>query len=315
MGARFEVQGVGAATLLGEAAPLILRAKAAPLFELEQAVLAHADVESVHDMRVASRRTREAMRLLAPVYRRRTLEPWKGRVRSITRSLGPVRDADVFIEAITSLGPDLAGGGRRAAAFLVGHSLGMRERDLEPLSDGLSGVAISRDRSAFERAVARTREGEAARRPVRWLARGAIEARANEVVAGQERAMAGGDDEQHHALRIAYKRLRYAAEVFRPCYGAEFDELYGVLSAYQDALGELHDAQVFSATIEGRYADGSAARAGVRRADLDAVRAALLPVEVAARERFAQLVLERPARELRIALLAPLAEAGGSECA
>lgn len=314
MGGRFEVQGVGAETPLGEAAPLIMRAKAAPLFELERAVLTQADEESVHDMRVASRRTREAMRLLEPAYRRRTLGPWRDRVRAVTRSLGPVRDADVFIEAIAGLGPDLPGGGRRAAAFLIGYSLGRRERDLGRLTDDLSGVAICRDRDAFERAVTRTRESEVALRPLRCVAAGAIEARASEVVADQERATAGGDDEQHHALRIAYKRLRYAVEVFRPCYGADFDELYGVLSAYQDALGELHDMQVFALTIEERRADGSAARAGVRGSDLDTVRAALAPRADGARARFARLAAEHPAEDLRRALLAPLAGGSGAQC-
>lgn len=315
MGARFEVQGVDAGTPVGEAAPLILRAKAAPLFELERAVLARADEESVHDMRVASRRTREAMRLLAPVYRRRVLEPWRDRVRAVTRALGPVRDADVFIEAITSLGPDLTAGGRQAAAFLVGYSMGTRARELERLGDDLSGVAISRDRTAFESAIARTRENGAARQPLRRLACGAIEARANEVVADQRRALAGGDDEQHHALRIAYKRLRYAVEVFRPCYGEGFDELYGVLSAYQDALGDMHDVQVFSAVIDERHADGSAARAGVRRPDLDVVRTVLAPRADDARGRFARLTIEHPAGDLRRALLAPLVDEAGASCA
>lgn len=314
MGGRFEVQGVGAATPLGEAAPLILRSKAAPLFDLEPVVRTEADEESVHGMRVASRRMREAMRLLAPLYRRRTLDPWKDRVRTITRTLGPVRDADVFVEAIGTLSSGLSGGGRRAVAFLVGYSLGRRERDLELLRAGLSEIAIGGERQSFERAASRVRDADISRRPLSWLAHSAIRARVDEVVVRQQQVCADGDDDQHHALRIAYKRLRYATEVFMPCYGSRFDGLYDVLSAYQDALGDLHDAQVFSAVIADRYEDGSVARAGVRGSDIDAVHAALVPRADEARGRFTRLVEKHPAESLRRELLAPFTDQGGAPC-
>ena len=107
MDQRFAVHGVDAHSPLKEAAPAILLAKAEPLFELEAAASGGADMDAVHDMRVASRRLRESMRLLAPLYPPAAFSAWYKRVRRVTRALGPVRDSDVFIDAFSRLNRSL----------------------------------------------------------------------------------------------------------------------------------------------------------------------------------------------------------------
>jgi CHAD domain-containing protein len=120
MNKRFIVPGVSARTPLSQAAPALLLAKAEPLFRLEEAACGGDDMDAVHDMRVASRRLREAMRLLAPLYPAHRFDPWYRKVRRITRALGPVRDSDVFIDAFSRLNPSLGEGGSHAVAFFVG---------------------------------------------------------------------------------------------------------------------------------------------------------------------------------------------------
>ena len=105
MDKRFEVDGVDASTPLVDAAPRVLSVKAAPLFELEAAARGGADADAVHDMRVASRRLREAMRLFQPLWDSSAFQRWYRRVRRVTRSLGPVRDSDVFLEELAQLAP------------------------------------------------------------------------------------------------------------------------------------------------------------------------------------------------------------------
>jgi CHAD domain-containing protein len=50
--------------------------------------------------------------------------------------------------------------------------------------------------------------------------------------------------EQLHALRIEFKKLRYAVEFFREVLGEESKSIIGELKNLQDHLGELHDADI-----------------------------------------------------------------------
>ncbi len=44
-----------------------------------------------------------------------------------------------------------------------------------------------------------------------------------------------------HGLRLHGKRLRYAMELFRPCYGTAFETYLGLLKDAQGILGDLND--------------------------------------------------------------------------
>ena len=111
---------------------------------------------------------------------------------------------------------------------------------------------------------------------------------------------------EQHALRIDYKRLRYAVEAFAPCYGDAFDALHATLTAFQDTLGELHDVHVFAEMVRDPVRAQAARAAGVTDAGLDEVVAVL---DGRARERFAAfsaLAEAYPADTLLPALLLPL---------
>lgn len=305
MDGRFTVPGVSADTPLSEAAPAILRARADALLDLEVTSAGGMGPEAVHDLRVASRRLREALRLLAPAYGGRGLRRWHRRVRELTRAFGPVRDADVLVEALEQVRTGLDAGGQRAAVFLAGYALGRRERDLIQLSGSLPEIGLITGRDRFERDIDHA-AGTVAGDPLSSLAHDAVSGR-SEVVSATRAALTDAQDPAgHHELRIAFKQLRYAVEVFAPCYGDDFGTLYDTLKGFQDSLGEMHDAQVFAGIVEERRRDGSAAAAGVRRRDMDSVLAALLPAREAARERFVALSAAHPAGDFTKMLLAPL---------
>lgn len=82
---------------------------------------------------------------------------------------------------------------------------------------------------------------------VRELVRRVMRTRFDEV-----RRLAGGFDQRDqrglHALRIACKRLRYAAERFCKL-EPSLKPLAEVLSTMQDALGEAHDRDVLLAIL------------------------------------------------------------------
>lgn len=64
------------------------------------AAIEGADIEGVHDVRVASRRLRAAMDIAAPAFPRRWYKPLHQSAKEITRALGEVRDRDVLLEAL-----------------------------------------------------------------------------------------------------------------------------------------------------------------------------------------------------------------------
>jgi len=303
---RFAVAGVQALTPLGEAAPSLLLAKAEPLFALENAATGGTDMDAIHDMRVASRRLRETMRVLESLYPTDEYARWYRRVKRITRALGPVRDSDVFIDDFSSLAKDVGEGGRRAVAFLVGRRMGVRERELASLNHELARLDLEKQRRSLRRVAHAVGASAEVKRPLADFAHAAIAERAAAVLGALPGALSEENVYEQHALRIDFKRLRYAVEVFAPVYGEDFDALHDTLTAFQDVLGEMHDVHVFLDMLRDASLIGDARRAGVLRADVEEIATIL---EARAHRRFVsfvKLVAEHPAPELLAALLLPL---------
>ncbi len=306
MNKRFIVPGVDAHTPLAQAAPALLLSKAEPLFALEEAARSGADADAVHDMRVASRRLREVMRLLAPLYPPRPFGTWYKRVRRITRALGPVRDSDVFIEDFTRLGTHVGAEGKRAVAFMVGYRTGCREHELEVLNAELARLDLAENRRSFEAFARRLADPASAGDPLAGFAYGAVAERAATVFGAQPVALVPENVTRQHELRIDYKRLRYAVEAFAPCYDESFDGLHETLTAFQDTLGDMHDMHVFLEMLRTPERIEAAARAGVSADALAEVEAVLEARAQADFERFVGLVSAHPAELLLPGLLLPL---------
>lgn len=310
MNGKFAVQGVDARTPLGIAAPALLAARAEPLFDLEAAARGGADSDAVHDMRVASRRLREALRLLGPLYPTREIRARYREVRRITRALGPVRDADVFISEFGTLAALVGKGGKRAVAFLVGYRTGLRERELEILNRELSRIDLRQSRRTFSKVVCSVSRSADAGRPLADFAHAAIGERAETVFGAQPAALNESAVLQQHALRINYKQLRYAVETFAPCYGSDFDSLHGILTEFQDTLGQLHDAHVFLDMIRSPGLMASGAPAGVSESDFAEIVTLLEAHAHEAYARFERLAAKYPGESVRPMLLDPLDTAG-----
>ncbi|HEY5541005.1 MAG TPA: CHAD domain-containing protein [Coriobacteriia bacterium] len=303
---RFAVTGVDAFTPLVEAAPALLLAKAEPLFALEGAASSGADIDAVHDMRVASRRLRETMRLLEPLYPQREFRDWYKRVRGITRALGPVRDADVFIAEFAGLGKSLGEGGRRAVAFLIGRRMGAREHELVTLNRQLAHLDLAESRRTLRKLARTVRSSPDEGRTLAGFAHAAVAERAGVVFGALPGALPEDNVAQQHALRIDFKQLRYAVEVFAPVYGEEFDDLHDTLTAFQDTLGDLHDLHLFLDLLREPELAETAARAGVSAEDLGEVITLLEQRAKQTFDAFSALAAQHPASELLPALLLPL---------
>jgi CHAD domain-containing protein len=199
------------------------------------------DVESVHQLRVATRRLRATLDLFAPVMHKTFVESAQRDLGWLGRAIGAVRDLDVLADAVAgraaqldlelrgALGPlTLAIGERRAAAHaaLLGSLGSLRCRRLR------AGLAAFADSPPPARRQERL--GELAPDLVRPLLR--------HVLRAGRRIDADSPPEDLHRLRVRAKRLRYALETLRGRDGKPIAKSIRRLMRLQDVLGEHQDA-------------------------------------------------------------------------
>jgi CHAD domain-containing protein len=207
------------------------------------------DARSLHQARVASRRLREALPLVASGDRRRRLER---KVRGITRALGPVRELDVALQILdeleTSDVPRPAVRRLRQAVLDERRSLHrdmLRRLDRCDL-DKLAKKAIAAARQQDERATAkRATPRRAAAAKVRVARRAEALSEAMATAAGLYLP------DRLHEVRIAVKKLRYALEVWGAVSKARVATQIRTLKQAQELLGRMHDLEVLIARTRG----------------------------------------------------------------
>lgn len=108
-----------------DAAAAAITVRAEEVFDHAEGVLDLADIERVHDMRVATRRLRAAMEIFAPCFPKREFKRALRDVKTLADALGERRDPDVAIEKLEQTASGLTAEDRPGIEGLV-HEL--RER-------------------------------------------------------------------------------------------------------------------------------------------------------------------------------------------
>ena len=243
-----KVQGLEPGISFRVAAATILNAKAKPMFALEKATRSGKDIEALHDMRVASRRVREAMRIFEPCYETKTFRKHYRGVRRVTRTLGAVRNFDVCIDFFSKFRKRLEEpDAKEAAAYLLKQKKKARrqarKRMLRKL-DKLDLKGMKKPLRAFLSDPVRGAEGEDPDMVTR--AQVIVEDRLDDLFGYREAIEEESDVDALHQMRIATKRLRYAMETLYIVFkDKEFDELYDTVRGMQELLGDIHDLDVF----------------------------------------------------------------------
>ncbi len=202
-----------------------------------------SDPEDLHDMRVATRRLRAALRCYRPALTSDLHDALARDLRWLGRRLGAVRDLDVLLERFEGSGT--------LPAFLA-HLRRRRDAARGRLLEALGSERYLRLLSALD-AVCRgwsiEAVPEAALYPVG--AHAAVEARAarDRLVRDGDAALARPEAERLHRARIRAKRLRYVLEFHEELGGEGVREAVRRLTSLQDHLGAHQDAVVASDEI------------------------------------------------------------------
>jgi len=240
--------GVLADDPVAEAARKVLRFHLARMIAREAGAREGRNSEEVHGMRVATRRQRAAWRVFGEAFRPRRTKRYRTGLREIAGRLGAVRDLDVLLEAADLYRTDLPKAEARGLEPLLAdwrtrradaHVLLVRELD----SDGYRRwVDDYRDFVRTEGSGVRP-VGPVQPHRVRDTAASRIWA-AYEHVRGYEPVLRWADVETLHELRIAGKWLRYTLEFVREPLGPDSGPLIARVTALQDHLGLMNDADV-----------------------------------------------------------------------
>jgi CHAD domain-containing protein len=213
--------------------------------------------DAVHDMRVAIRRLRSTLRTFRGLWNRPRSEALRGELKWLGTQLGKVRDGQVMSTV-------LAGAVHREPPELIAGPVAARlQRRLaaetlpaqEDLRDTLESSRVGALLADLDALLLRQPN-----RPRRWVTKRADRAltRAERLFARADRTRPEERDRALHEARKAYKRGRYAVEVFKP-HRKSARRLAKRLGRLQDVLGEHHDTVVLRQLLreEGMRAYGA----------------------------------------------------------
>lgn len=216
----------------------------------EDKVQAGDDHDAIHDMRVATRRTRSALRLLGGYYRRKHVKRLLKGLKALADALGAVRDLDVLLI-------DLRGRKDEQLSELVERLEQARAAAHDDLTEYIDGREYKTTLAQLAAFATAPDDLADITPPAPIQVRHVVPVLLHEQLAavrgfdplfdGEEGAQP--DFEALHDLRIAFKRLRYAVHFFRDALGTSIDPFLGDLKAIQDHLGRLNDVVVFGKAL------------------------------------------------------------------
>jgi triphosphatase len=228
----------------GGVAFAILRRHFGQMLAHEPGVRLGEDPEELHDMRVATRRLRAALKLYSDFLPKRS-ERYERDLRWVAGALGEVRDLDVHLEGLSEEAS------RNGEVLEEVVSL-LRERR----NEARRGMLEALDSNRYERLIAsfsatlRRGRSPTPTSPILEVAPNLIRDRYKKVRKSANRLSEDSPPEHYHDLRKKGKRLRYALEPLQEIYGKQAKKMVKLLKKIQDDLGDHQDFIVASGLME-----------------------------------------------------------------
>ncbi|MDO8606647.1 MAG: CHAD domain-containing protein [Phaeospirillum sp.] len=254
---------------VAEAFQAIARSCLDHLLVNERCLLSTGNGEAIHQMRVALRRLRSAIKVFRPIIDGPQLAEVKADLRWLLTHLGPARDSEVFLTEIID-------------PVLEQHP---NNRGLTALRAYWQGDHATKLTAASE-AVRSHRFAILALRLGEWVETGAwlgptdkpprrkLEAlitpfamarlgkSVRKLLSVAKDSISRLAPEEQHAVRIQGKQVRYAGEFFASLAPRKHTKVFlAELAELQDVLGRLNDIAVATPKLSGKHVEGGRAKA------------------------------------------------------
>ena len=230
---------------VGQVAFAILRRHFRAMVAHEPGVRLGENPEELHDMRVATRRLRAALKLYSDFLPKRS-ERYERDLRWVAGALGEVRDLDVHLEELSE---ESSKNGEVLEEVLP--SL-LRERRVEARRRMLQAL----DSNRYERLIAsfsgtlRRGRSPSPTGSILEAAPDLLRDRYKKVRKAANKLREDSPPEHFHELRKKGKRLRYALEPLQEIYGKPAKKMVKLLKKTQDDLGDHQDLIVAAGLME-----------------------------------------------------------------
>lgn len=219
------------------------------------AVKEASDIESIHKMRVASRRLRNAMNLFNATLPPKQGRKWMKQIKRITSALGAARDLDVQIEFVRHFIEGMGDADRKSNEAGIARLLlrleQRRERVQPRVVDTMEKIeksqVIHQMQTRLRDVISRARaSGVSPTSPeLRDEARQTILHRLEDVFVYENAVHHPSHAEPLHEMRIAFKYLRYTQDAYGPLFEGGLKKQVKLAKSFQSLLGDLHDADVW----------------------------------------------------------------------
>ena len=215
--------------------------------------VAAVDIEFLHDLRVAVRRSRSAVKLLGDLLPP-DLAAWAApELKWLGDLTGPSRDLDIHLQELPALTARLTIGRPEDLEPMALHLARLRATERRRLVRGLRSARFERWRARWRTSLAElaARDGELSAVPsAQEIGRKRIAAAYRRVLRRGSRITLESPADDLHDLRKRCKELRYLLEIFAPLLDPSgVRHAVKELKTVQDVLGTFQDSEAQRETI------------------------------------------------------------------
>jgi CHAD domain-containing protein len=257
------------------------------------------DEEAIHQMRVAGRRLRVALPLLARRPEGKRVRRALKILRQLTRAAGQSRDLDVGLDLLErhldEAGPSALTAGQKRVRQRLRSA---RTRSRRQMAEALMDLEIAQLRRDLRATLGRRADDLFT---VLGRIRTEREERGQRLQAGFAALAETYDPDALHALRRQARRLRYVAEVHDALLRNEPSDAAPLFKTLQERIGALHDVHVLARWLETRARAGDAPS---RPGEAEAAAQLWAVFDARGRELHRSLLEARPAETVARGLLA-----------
>jgi CHAD domain-containing protein len=241
-----------------------------------------ADPDTVHDLRIATRRLGGCLEVFEQFYPKR-LRKQRKRLELVRKLAGPIRDLDVTLELLLSAGVPI----ESSLAQTLMDRRSQQAGELQGCINKWRPVTPDLLRAEMQdRRPKKSRARKSGKTKHRLRLDGSQSPQDNAAVvlpglakrffrAGSKAQASNADPKDLHRFRIRLKRFRYTLELFRPCYEDGLSKRLTQLQALQDHLGRMNDCQTaLDLVVDKQWAKSHPNAAGALRDSILTLKAA-----------------------------------------